>query len=265
MITTDTFIIISSITSVIGVIGGTVWFIIWYGFNHPYERPKFILAVFLTSIITILIVGLLSGAILFIPRLISSSTRTQAAMPPTYSAFIPGPGCDLGGGEWSINQSSPPAHMRCSSSGMVITQPARVEFSSTIEFKWPGHVYPHNYTIDVTISNLAINSCAEVMTRWVRVHAYDFFICSPVAWGIILNGARKPLLYLGELATKAPYHLHIVMLENSEEISINGGQLYTVVDSTYQYTNAIGFFVGGLSNSPTWSATFSSFVYTPML
>ncbi|HEY7348462.1 MAG TPA: hypothetical protein VH599_09135 [Ktedonobacterales bacterium] len=209
----------------------------------------------------------------FQPTSASAPKETPTATPEnqqSYFAVTPGPDCDSGSGDWSFKEDY--SALSCTPSGLKVS--SRVEGKNgQVFFRWPGHAFPQNYSIEADASNLttsgfALLTCAGIDVRDTSSGSYGLFICQGGTWKIdrydapdfnakeIASGSDAKLFNLSS------YHLKVSVNGTMLEIRINGGATYMVNDTTYLDTDNIGFTVDPLQGN-TGSAVFSNFSYTP--
>jgi len=173
----------------------------------------------------------------FPPTAVPSLTPTPSV---SYSAYSPGPVCDQGGADWTANSSSilvgcNPHH----GSGTEITQLTTTGLP-TIDFQWPGHPFPPNYTVGVTMSSFEdANTAGVVLVRKSGNSYYAFFISNGSWWldrnvnGVQENIANNAFPYAGNL------QVEVVVNGDTLALTINGKSFQTITDSSLPTTDML--------------------------
>lgn len=180
----------------------------------------------------------------------------------TYSAQIPGPGCDTGKAIWDQSQNT--GEKLCDGDRMTL----KTNIASGIGevFFYGTQQLPKDNKVTVLISGLSQGSCAGITTRNSRARkgSYAFQICQDGSWIIAKydeNDKPSNLIPLQHIPPQNAYKLTATADGVSLRLAINDTNLQPVAaDGSFSDTDAISLFVApGISG--TGSAEFQSFTF----
>jgi hypothetical protein len=199
---------------------------------------------------------------------VRNATAVALAKIP-YKASVPGPGCDQSGGHW-VNPDSSSAMITCANDGMHLFDPSDSATIGRIDFDWPDHPFPSNYTVGVEAFNLSTNTCVGIRTRNFGVHGYGFWVCTQGIWIIykIDDAGNRQRVTSGQLASTNNTSFRLVVAANGATQSFtiitadNTRTTATLIDSSYNGTSYVSLSAYGTENADG-SAVFTNFVYTP--
>jgi hypothetical protein len=194
---------------------------------------------------------------------VSTAIAINNALPNPYTAAVPGPGCDTGGGQWALPSvyGETGGKSTCTASALQIQANA----GAGIETGFYGeHGYlPSNYTVAVTMNPADANSCGGVTTH-DSTGAYIYVLCANGAYVILdgsLGGSQANILASGSIGSAAPFKISIVEKGNTHTLTVNGNALPAVTNSAITTTDHISLFALGISGNPS-TVAFASFAFT---
>ena len=207
-----------------------------------------------------------------LPRLAQANA---ALLRTTYTAPVPGPGCDAGRhqrgheavsarGLWSITAGEP-ITAKCGPAGLHVQIAAGQGKEGNVKFLPPDGFTSPDYRISVEITlGQGFDGCAGVFTRASATGRYLTVICGDDSVGIdrmSLRGTSQ--IYLRFIAPEATYTLTTVTHGSDQSVYVGKVKIGTVVDSSFSKTEYVGL---GILNSgrTAGAATFRKFSYTPL-
>ena len=181
-----------------------------------------------------------------------------------YSAHTPGPGCHQGGAHWS-NPSESYGTVECSSDGTEFTA-VTASYAGELDFDWPGHPFPRNYSVDLDITHLTTEACVGIQIREtiqvLNVEAYFLRVCRDSRWEILKAIPDSSItLASGHVDASDAYHMQVSADGGSQQFVINGRDVTTSHDADYLNTDFLSIIVTGEKDNS--SVTISNFLYTP--
>jgi hypothetical protein len=202
---------------------------------------------------------------------------------PTYTAQVPGPGCDHGAkanmwgagnmhNEHKVDVNDPYTSLTCESYGLLITRTGTYNVYGDAFFNNPeGQPLPNSYRVQVTaqIIHGDANAIVELSVHGQSKYGADSIEVSPNGqwWITSFNnstGRPETVMASGRLAQNAST---ITIMANvygpAVTVTINGEQVATVSDPSYSTTSFLAFGVADSGATSNPSALFSNFVYTP--
>ncbi len=210
-------------------------------------------------------VALVFVSVIAIPRLAQASAQ-QLSQP--YHAPIPGPGCDSGGGSWSVPPGDP-ITTRCLPTGLQVG--AAHPGAGDVQFLLPSGTFPRNYrvSVQVNLSHMP-DGCVSIYTRSSASGHYTTSICTnslpgaqTYVWGI---QRTEPTTFKqltdGTVPKANKYTLDVAAVDATQQITVDGGSA-AVSDTTFPATRFISL---GISDSSPQGgvAVFSNFTFTPL-
>jgi hypothetical protein len=243
----------------------------------PVPRNTFLAAVLLLLVLLIVRAVVAPGNLFASPTIIPPLTSS-------YTAQIPGPGCDHGTAAdmWKtgrehhqngVDVSDSYTTFSCQSNGLLITRTGYYNVFGDAFFYNPGNqLFPPSYSVQVTAQIIHGDSRAAVD---LRVHGQSKYggdgvvVRSNGQWLVApfdnQTGAEEVPIASGMLAQKPrtitmAAEVHGAMIT----VTINGLQVATVSDPNYKTTSFIAFGVSDVGSTSNPSALFSNFAYTPL-
>jgi len=185
----------------------------------------------------------------------------------TYTAAVPGPGCDKGNGQWAApSVYGLDGTVSCDNAAFNVTKPvSKTNGIETVGFYNTGGIFSNNYKISVTIAASKLsNNCASVGTRYSASGGYLYVICQDGTWEIdvLATDGTKKTIKSGAVAASPTYTVIISDGSPTKTLSINGKQV-SVDDPTLTTTE---FVTLGIIAAPVLPATasFSNFSLAPL-
>ncbi len=195
----------------------------------------------------------------------TATVQANRNLHATYTAAIPGPGCDRGSGQWLPVMYGTAS---CQSHGLAISQGANAQYSSYVPFYGPGGTLPTNYTVKVQIDiSQSVGGCAGLRTRTdTRVAGYSFTVCSNGYWNIRrygTNGGQGYSLTDGYVNPQTVYTMLATSRGDRQSLALDGVTVSTVQDATLRTTDHIELTMYA-GQGAAGTALFSNFVFTPL-
>jgi hypothetical protein len=194
---------------------------------------------------------------------VSTATAINNALPNPYTAAIPGPGCDKGGGQWSLPSiyDETGGNVTCTTGALQIQANA----GAGIETGFYGeHGYlPNDYTVAVTLNPADANSCGGVTTR-DSTGAYIYLLCGNGVYVVLdgaFNSSQANSLVSGIIGSAAPFKVSIAEKGTSHTLTVNGNALTTFTNKDFTATDHISLFALAINSNPS-TVTFASFSFT---
>jgi hypothetical protein len=181
----------------------------------------------------------------------------------TYTARVPGPGCDARGALWSVTPGEP-ITARCGPAGLRVEIAPGQGGEGDVKFQPPDGFASPDYRISVKIAlSRGFDGCAGIFTRASAVGRYLTAICGDGSVGIdrmSLHGSSQ--IYLKFIRPQVTYTLTTVTQGSDQSVYVGGVKIGNVVDSSFSRTEYVGL---GILNSgrSAETATFSHFSFTP--
>jgi hypothetical protein len=203
----------------------------------------------------------------------SPSEQATATVDPlaSYAAATPGYGCDHSSGSWSHDQI-PNTSWSCSDKGLTLTQdPSAAATEAEVTFHWPGHTFATNYSLHVTMSNVApAIACGGIGFRGLDLKDYEFDMCADGTWQLAKTDdvGTVTVSQQGTLSTVTqPYDVKLTVIYSTVSVMVNGQTLPDMmIDPSYSSTHGLNLDCD--PHTATFSqpntATFTDFVYTPL-
>ncbi|HEV2236412.1 MAG TPA: hypothetical protein VGR57_07085 [Ktedonobacterales bacterium] len=222
------------------------------------------------------VVGLIGALLLYVPSALPAVALVVRSTPSTpsqgtagYTAATPGPGCDEGSGRW-VNPDPSSAIITCTSGGMRLVDLKDSPHLGRVDFNWPDHPFPHDYTVGVLAVDLSANTCVGIRTRNVNLHGYGIWVCTQGIYAIykIDEGGNRQRVKTGHLAstTNDNFRLLVAADGSTQRFTIitadNVRTNDLITDSSYSNTSYISLSAYGTGESEG-SATFANFAYVP--
>jgi hypothetical protein len=203
---------------------------------------------------------------------------------PTYTAQVPGPGCDHGAKanmwgtgnmhhERGVDMNDPYTALKCESYGLLITRTGDHDVYGDVFFGNPAdQPLSNNYRVQITAqviqgdSNVTVNLSVHGQSKY---GADNIAIGSDGLWQITphddTTGQAETRLASGMLAQHSSIFTIMAEVHGPNiTATINGEQVATVSDPNYSSTSFLGFGVADPAAIINPSALFSNFVYTPL-
>ncbi len=189
--------------------------------------------------------------------------------PNSYTANVPGPGCDTGGGVWE-----PPAlylgkstTLHCTPAGLVISQAQDANLLGEARFFWTGAAFPANYQVATMIDLSQLNGgCAGFLTRTNAAQSgYSFAICQNGGWWIArVDAGGQPTLLTSGLVTLTSnlVAMQATLKGPALSLTLNGAAVGSASDATYTATSEIDL-IAQTPQAVSGSVTFAGFTFTP--
>lgn len=214
----------------------------------------------------------LAPSTLTTPQMLATATvQAQANMQTSYTAHIPGYGCDQGTGQWQplADRRVDTGNLQCLPNGMQLTYPGNTRFIQEEDFYWLNGHFPQNYQVSASIDvRNAGGSCAGLGTRMnpedEQFGSYVFIICPDGSWQIALVTNSFQNLAEGQVNAQNVYTITATANGSSQSLSINGRLITTITNSQLKNTDHLSLLVGLYTTDKSASATFSNFVFTPL-
>ncbi len=201
----------------------------------------------------------------------STPTASGGVGTPTYSAPVPGPGCDQGGAFWPAPaRVGALTQFSCSPTGLRISQSPQASAMSTVRFYGEVGDFPTNYLVAATIDVSQLNGgCAGFFTRVQDDGGrYGFFLCGQTGeWYIARFAAENGVattLQSGIVPLASSYQVAAIMREQTLTMRINGRDVGQANDATYSTTSYLDL-VMFAGSAGAGTVTFSDFNYTPSI
>ncbi len=181
----------------------------------------------------------------------------------TYTARVPGPGCDARGALWLVTPGEP-ITARCGPAGLRVEIAPGQGGEGDVKFLPPNGFASPDYRITVKIAlSRGFDGCAGVFTRASAAGRYLTTICGDGSVGIdkmSLRGTSQ--IYLTFIRPQVTYTLATVTQGPDQSVYVDGVKMGTVVDASFSRTEYVGL---GILNSgrSAETATFSNFSFTP--
>src|SRR5579859_2979283 len=108
-----------------------------------------------------------------------TDTPTPTSNQP-YTAAVPGPDCDQGGGSWSFDSTN--TTLNCASDGLMMSS-VSAGSPASVSFTLPdGQSFPQDYTVEVQIDHMqpqgSNTPCAGIAARYTSSGGYAFTVCA---------------------------------------------------------------------------------------
>jgi hypothetical protein len=213
-------------------------------------------------------VPLAEGSARNVPTLTPSPNAKSLPTPPTvspspqapYRASIPGPGCDGGGGHWTL--VPPDAETQCEAAWTQVALSANA--SVVLQFVPPEQPIASNYQVAAQVGMGSLSSgCAGLITRASAKGFYEVDICTDGRWFVFVNTSSAQLIGQGTTLPATSYTLSVDMRGNNLTVSINGVTMPAVSDTTLVTSDFIGVSLNNLGDS-AGTASVSDFTYQPL-
>ncbi len=180
---------------------------------------------------------------------------------PTYSASVPGPGCDSGDGSWTAPDDGSTS-VACTSSYVTVTKAAAENSIAELYFNWPEHSIVNGFTSTVTVSPQE-SSCGGMGAQDGDYHAYAIYVCDDGYWEVIgYDDKGQPTkLDHGTVSNKKQsYQVRVSYGSNTVTLSIEDAVSKTYSDSSSYVIQDVTLDVENYQNQDA-SAQFSDFQY----
>ncbi len=219
--------------------------------------------------------GLIVGGVVVVLAIVIGSigvlaNKSSTANTSSYSATIPGPGCDKGSGVWTKLSDTSDETIACKSNGFLLTQTGGFDGVEEVFFNGASQsaTFPASYRVQV---DAAVQSSDPLTGVTLDVHRQtpnggQYFIARANSEWIVneddTTGQTTTRLGIGFLpqATKT-LHLDITVSGTVMTFAINNVVVDTIVSTTYKTTDVIGLGVGNPSATGPIAALFSNFSY----
>jgi hypothetical protein len=202
---------------------------------------------------------------------------------PTYTAQVPGPGCDHGAkanlwgagnmhNEHKVDVNDPYTLLAYESYGLLITRTGAYNVYGDAFFgDVPDQPLPNNYSIQITAQVIHgdANAVVELSIHGQSKYGADSIEVNPNGqwWVTTFNnstGRPETVLASGRLAQHASTITILADVHGpTVTVTINGEQVATISDPTYSTTSFLAFGVADSGATSNPSALFSNFVYMP--
>lgn len=246
-------------------------------FLSPVPRNTFLATVLL--VLVLLVVRELVG-----PSNLSTPLSATPPLNSSYTAQIPGPGCDQGAeaGMWrkgsrhhenGVDVNDPYTSFTCQSNGILITRTGYYNVFGDAFFGNPGNEpLPNSYRVQATAQIIHGDSRAAVS---LGVHGQSKYgvdgivVRSNGQWLVApfydTTGLEEVAIATEMLAQKPTTVTIIAEVHGALiTVTINGQQVTTVSDPHYNSTSFLTFGVSDVGGTSNPSALFSDFSYIPL-
>lgn len=183
----------------------------------------------------------------------------------TYSAAVPGRGCDSGDAYWT--QSSALA-VTCQSNGALLSMPSDDGFYHSLSFEPPDRTIPTSYRIAVHAMIVSGDGQATARFAFHVQKPYGdqaFEVRANSRWNVTRIDTPNHFdryLSLGFLPQQMRDFTMAVEVDGAVmHFSVNGTEVATVTDATYLTTAAIYISIGDPGYKQPFSVRFSDFTY----
>jgi hypothetical protein len=234
----------------------------------PQKAAKPPMALRVTSIVIAVIVAL--GVGYYADRHFLHASVVDTMTP--YSANVPGPGCDKGGGTWKLPTDVSGYTTTCQATGMLLSQNNNYKKAAEVFFDGTSQQnLPANYRLQVTAEITQGDKNVEVGLVAHRQTPYggNYFLASEDSlWEadrLSSDNVTDTVLRLGFLSQGLKkYTLGVTVEGPTMTFSINGTQIASVTDSTFTSTPAVSLaLIDPLATQPI-AALFSQFSIAPL-
>jgi hypothetical protein len=216
--------------------------------------------------------GYKAGVLNKVKGLLSKGTAatSTATQPIAYSAALPGPGCDKGGGTWEpVHDSS--LTLACQTGGTLVTKNSNFDTVGTIYFAGKDLApFPASYRVQLTASIQSGDASTGV---GLEVHGQAHSggqVLDVQSSGWVLDdygtdGHLTQRLALGFFPQPVKTFVMVVDVEGGAmTLTINNVVVDTVLNATYDATETIGLIIEDGGATKPIVALFSQFSYTPL-
>ncbi len=198
----------------------------------------------------------------------TATAQAVAASQTTYTAAVPGFGCDKGAGVWapSTLYGDTSNDLKCASNGLEIDQSATAATAGEARFFGVNGVLANNYRISANIDLSGLHyGCAGFITRTDAAQGgYSFILCANGGWSIdlITDQGTQTALADGAVGPLTAGVLAATVSGSNLTLSLNGAVQKTVQDTTYGTTNYISL-IAQTPQNVLGTAFFSNFTFAP--
>ncbi len=200
---------------------------------------------------------------------VATAVAENNAIPKTYTAAVPGPGCDKGQAQWARPSyyDETGVTVTCQSAGVKIVAPANNGGDIGFYGIKGTLIKDTRYSVTVTITPADANSCGGVTTYDTQNPGYIYIVCGNGAYLMLgYNPTTKQTTTLdssgiGTMPGGPSYVVVITENSPSHAVKINGFTRPAVSDKNATSTDHITLFSLALGNAPS-TVTFSHFTFT---
>ena len=180
----------------------------------------------------------------------------------TYTAQVPGPNSDTGGGAWSVAPGQP-VSTRCGRAGLLVAVAPHA--AGDVTFQPPDGFTSPNHRVSVTVTfGTGLDGCASIDTRASATGRYQNYLCSHDPAGIFAVNTHRAARLATGIARPAPSYTLVTVTDGTDQsLAVNGTKIGTVVNNAFPVTSYVALALLNLGGK-TGTATFSHFAFTPL-
>ena len=239
-------------------------------FNPTPVKKRSNAGAIIAIVASILLVSVIGVGITVVVRNISHNIANVIS-DGSYSATVPGKGCDKGLGDWGTTKEVN-FTQTCAPDGIALTRTTNDGFYSELFFNGRADKpFTDKYQVKAqgtitgggpfTFVGLEAHDQGTTLARQI------FEVASGGQWDVLsydTSGTQKQLA-IGFLKTPATtYTLEVDVDGSVVQFMVNGQLLTTVTDTSFFSTDQVGLvFIGEKSDQTVQSAKFANFSYTP--